>query len=68
MKKSSTNGNKEDAPRVAMLGFLWLLNQISTASEVLEFCTPGHKAGRGFEILLSTEPAQLVLDLPEEVK
>ena len=49
-----------------MLGFLGLLNEISVSPDVLEFCTPGHKAGRGFEAILSTEQVGLLITLPEE--
>ena len=36
--------------------------------EVLEFCTPGHKAGRGFKPLLSARPAGMLITLREEVQ
>ncbi len=66
-KKLSTEGNKPDAPKAAMLGFLGLLNHISVSPDVLEFCTPGHKAGRGFQAMVATEQTHLLLALPKEV-
>lgn len=65
--KSSPEDKKKNAARKAILGFLALLNAISVSPDVREFCTPGHKAGRGFEAMLAAEQTSFVLTLPEEV-
>ena len=66
-KKTSTEDNKQSNPQETLIGPLGLLYEISTSPEVLEFCTPGHKGGRGFAAMLSVQPADLLLTVPEEV-
>lgn len=66
-KKPAIESDKQSDPIASLWGFLGLLNEISLSPEVLEFCTPGHKAGRGFAAMLAAEPVSLVLTLPEEV-
>lgn len=46
-KKESTDDKKVIAPQEALIKFLGLLCAVSRPG-VCEFCTPGHKAGRGF--------------------
>lgn len=66
-KKSDLASIKRTSPQEALLGFLVLLNEISAASGLCEFCTPGHKAGRGFEAMLVADSTHLSVVFPEEV-
>jgi hypothetical protein len=52
-KSSGIKVKKQPDSPVALIHFLALLNEVSVSAPVLEFCTPGHKAGRGFEALRS---------------
>ena len=57
---------KQNTPKEALLRFLGLLNEVS-APGVSEFCTPGHKAGRGFVLILHAEQVGLWTLRREEV-
>ena len=50
--------DRQAIPPQAFLGFLSLLNRVSNEPAVLEYCTPGHRAGRGFGIFLAQAEPQ----------
>ena len=61
-KKTKSAGlkvKKQSGAPVALIHFLTLLNEVSVSAPVLEFCTPGHKAGRGFEALCAAPRPRL---------
>jgi len=66
-QKASKADKKQNSPQENLFEFLGLLHEISTSPRVLEFCTPGHKGGRGFVAMLSVQQADLLLTVPEEV-
>ena len=63
MKQKKTPDKKQNSPNAAMIGFLELLNAISLSPDAREYCTPGHKAGRGFKAIF---PPALLTPFPEE--
>jgi hypothetical protein len=64
MAKPISKRKKQKNPQTAVVAFLELLHEISTSSRVLEFCTPGHKAGRGF-LLAEMMPVRAALGQEE---
>lgn len=52
-KKADVEDKKSNNPKEALFGFLRLLNTVSLSPGVCEYCTPGHKAGRGFTAMLN---------------
>jgi len=66
-KQISTCGKQSFATQQALVSFLSLLNRVSKPG-VAEFCTPGHKAGRGFRaMLLPGLPPSVPFPILEEV-
>jgi hypothetical protein len=45
-------------PQKTLTKFLDQLDAISNSPDMLEFCTPGHRAGRGFGIFLAQATSQ----------
>jgi hypothetical protein len=60
VKEPVDEDKKRVDPVAALVGFLALLNRVSMSPAVREFCTPGHKAGRGFAPTLVAKPAEEV--------
>jgi len=58
-EKFTKADRKQGNPEQGLLSFLELLNNVSVSPDVREFCTPGHKAGRGYGALLMAEQNQV---------
>lgn len=66
-KKIGKEDKKLVEPMAALLGFLALLHRVSVSPGAVEFCTPGHKAGRGFATMLAAGREKTPAARPQEV-
>lgn len=64
-KKVDVEDKKSNKPKEALFGFLRLLNTVSLSPGVREYCTPGHKAGRGFAAVINGQDGLATLTAEE---